>query len=522
MIEVPLSAELGLLHLLPPGYWLGLGLLVLAPLLAMREGSDLLVVVTGVLLLAVFAGTPALFESYPRYWDAYLHLSEAQGIEATGHLPAANIGQYSANWPGSFLLVTMVSQTAAIPAVTLLAMYPFLAGGLTFLAIFTFLRANFPRPVAGPGALLSAFFAVWAQYHLSPQSLGFVLVLLVLATVWRRGARMRALSALFFVGLVVSHPTSTLILLCILAVFTTFGLIWRPKSSSAREDARFARRVTLAYGMTWLAWLYFHATSSFDVAQTAILTKMGALVSLPEDTLNLAISRTAENLFTWAPVLRLGGLGVFGLATLAALFSLRRDEKSRPLGRFLLAMLVGLGIIAGSDILGFGGQFYDRCLLMFATVAPATALTGLRGVPMRKWFRVGAVMVLVAASASAASTVYYQEAFNLVTPEAVAVSQFLEQAPPSSVVVDGMYPRPVWTDPGGRALLIRIPFDQTYPNPLSDIGGPLATYAVFDRTAELWYRQWRGSDILRFYEMDRANYSCIYDNGRGSIYYVEG
>jgi len=494
-----------------------MGLLGFAAVLALREQSDALILGTGVLLVAALAGTPSLFEANPRYWDSYLHFSQGLAIQGTGHLPLGNIAQYSANWPGTFLFDAILVETTGMSPLLLLMVYPFLAGGITFVAMFVFLRSTFPRPVAGMAAILSSLLAVWAQYHLSPQSLGFVLMLLILSTMWRPQSRWRALSATLFVGLVVSHPTSTLVLLSILIVFTIFGLLPFRKSPQAKKDARFARRVTFAYGTMWFAWLFFHATGSSQAAETAIVTRIGNLISLPEATLNLATARAVENLYTVAPLIRLGSLGLYGLLSLPALFILLRRPESRPLGRFVLAGLLGPSVIAGADILGFGGQFYDRSLLFFATLLPAVCLTAFRGIRMPKIAYRGIVAVLVAASLAAASTVYYQEAFNNVTDQAIATSQFLERVPPKSVVLDGAFPQPVWVPPGNQTTYGLLDFVHTYPTPLQNMTGT-PTYVVFDPTAQLWYRQWRGINIYRFYDTERPSLARIYDNGKGAIY----
>ena len=521
VVNFPLSAQFGLLQLLPPTYWIGMGFLGLATVLALRERSDALILGTGVLLIAVIAGTPSLFEANPRYWDSYLHLGQGLSIQATGHLPVEDIAQYSANWPGTFLFDAILLETSGIPPLVLLMVYPFLAGGITFGAMFVFLRSTFPRSIAGMAAILSSLLAVWAQYHLSPQSLGFVLMLLILATMWRPEGRWRALSATLFVGLVVSHPTSTLVLLSVLVVLTIFGLLPFRKSPEAKRETRTVRRVTFTYGTTWFAWLYFHATGSSQAAETAIVTRIGKLISLPEATLNLATARTVENLYTLAPLIRLGSLALFGLLSLPALFLLLRRPESRPLGRFVFAGLLGPSVIAGADILGFGGQFYDRPLLFFSTLLPAICLTAFRGVRMPKIAFRGIVAVLVAASLASASTVYYQEAFNNVTDQAIATSQFLERVPSKSVVLDGAFPQPVWIPPGSQTHYGLSDFVHTYPTPLQNITGT-PTYAVFDPTAQLWYRQWRGNNIYRFYDTERPSLTRIYDNGKGVIYLAGG
>jgi hypothetical protein len=410
----------------------------------------------------------------------------------------------------------------------LLAIYPFVAGGLTFLAIFVFLRSMFPRPVARPGAILASLFAVWAQYHLSPQSLGLIVGLLVLTLVWRRETRWRMASMMLFAGLIVSHPTTTLILLSILVTVALLhaarGWGWW-KSPEVKDEARYARGVTAAYVTAWLAWLFFQATGSSQAAKTAIVTRIGALIGFPESALNVATARTTENLYAVAPVLRLGSLALYGLLGFVALFFLRREEKMRSSARFLFASIFALALVAGADIVGFGGQFYDRSLLLFAVFAPALCLAGIKTMRLPGALRRGAFVVLVGATLAAASTMYYQEPFNQVFDESIALSHFLQRAPSNSVVLDGSLPplvAPIWLSPFAPTPLTRLPFYQVYPTHFGRLASPPATYAVFDPTAEIWYAQWYGINIYRFYVADQANASRIYDNGRSAVYYLGG
>lgn len=525
--EIPLSAQFGLFELLPVPYWIGLGLVGCATALAVRERSEPLLVLTGVVLLALLAGTPNLFEPNPSNWDSYSHFSEAQLILATGHLPSVNVGQYSANWPGMFLLVAMLDALGGVPALTLITLHPFVAGGLTFLALFTFLRGVFPRPVAAPGAVLTSVFAVWAQYHLSPQSLGFVLALLLLGFLWHRGMRWRLASALLFGGLVVLHPTSTVLVLTILAVMCLLSPLWRRSSAELREDVRSLRGVTLLYGGVWFGWLYFRATATYAVASAAILARMSHLIFLPEQTVNVAVARTSENLLPVAPLVRLAAVGLLGLFGIVSLPFLLRKTEDRRLGWFLLSALLAIAGLAGLDLVAFGGQFYDRSLLVFAVLAPAMSLTGLARVRLPRLRTPGAVRrvlvaVLIVASVTAASTVYYQEAFNAVPDGSIAVSNFIQQVPPGSAVLDGMFPPPVWRPPATWTPYTGARFFTIYPSSPEAYAGTTPTYEVFDNTSLLWYEQWLGLNVYQSYTRNETSYSRIYDNGEATIYFVGG
>jgi len=211
---------------------------------------------------------------------------------------------------------------------------------------------------------------------------------------------------------------------------------------------------------------------------------------------------------------------VYGIGGFGALYLLRRQEGLRPLARSLLASLIAVAFIGAADILAFGGQFYDRSLLFFAVLLPPLCLTGLRTSHLPKPLRGSILVLLVGASLATASTAYYQEVFNLVPDQSIAVSRFLEQAPAGSVILDGMFPPPVWLDPYTPIPQSRVHFYETYPSDLDSLRSSPATYAVFDPTAQLWYLQWRGINIYRFYSAERTNYSLIYDNGRAAVYYV--
>lgn len=521
--NVPLSAQLGLFQLLPPAYWIGLSLIAASTVISAWRGSDVLVAVTGIILLATLAGTPSLFEPTPRYWDAYVHFAESQSFMVSGRL-SSNPSSYSANWPGAFLVIWTVSAASGVPSIEFLGLFPFLTGGLTFLAIFELVRSIFGPVVARQVSVPTALFAVWAQYHVSPQSLGFVLLLMVLATCRRRETTWRLIAVTLFGGLVVSHPTSSILLLSVLGL--NAGLSSMPwfhgdvSREEARAEGRMSRRVAVTFAIVWLAWLFFLAVGSSEAAKFAVLTRMEDVLLVPEQTVNVATHRTSESLLTWAPLIRFASMGIYGLAGIVSLVALFRDRGSRGLFRLGLSALIGPGLVAAADIFGFGGQFYDRSLLLIATFVPALCFAGLGKIRMPKGLRRGALVVLVCASVATASTTYYLEAFNLVPVESIAAANFSNTLPAGCVVMDGKFPVPVWIDPARRSLIYHFDFSQVYPIPLSYVGGQVTTYAAYDPTAELWYRQWYGSEIWGFYSSEQANNSLIYDNGWTRIYAV--
>ncbi len=157
--------------------------------------------------------------------------------------------------------------------------------------------------------------------------------------------------------------------------------------------------------------------------------------------------------------------------------------------------------------------------MLFAVLMPAISLAGIGTRALRNRARYGILAVLVVTSLAAASTAHYQGVFYFVSDESVAVSGFLERAESGSLVLDGFFPVPVWLDPDNRTPWTRLVFQEIYPNDLEEVSGDIV-YAVTDPTAELWYRQWRGVEIYRFYEGRLPDYSLIYTNGQADIFLI--
>lgn len=517
--EIPLSAEWGLFQLLPALYWVGLGLMGLGVVVALRGSSQVLIVLTGLLFFAFLAGTPNLFEPFPRYWDAYQHLGAAQAIGLTGHLPTSP-EEYSTNWPGFFVLIHVLNLMGDADPLALLTLFPFLAGALTFLALFVFLRSILPAPVVGLAAVLGALLSVWIQYHLSPQAVGLVMALLVLATAWQRNVGLRAVSAILFVGLVVTHPTSTILLVAIVGVDALLVYLRRYRRETPASEASrpFASSPALAFSAVWLAWLFFQARGTSQFAETTILTQMGRILQIPGETFDVTAA-TVEGVFQWAPLLRFGSLLIASVLAVLGLVLLARRREHRRLAQFFVAAVLGLTLLALADILSFEG-FYDRALLLLALFVPAICLAGLAVHPRSRLVFRTVTALLVVASVAAASTIYYQEAFNLVSGRAAAVSEFLERAEPGSFFADGYYPLAVWIDPADRTPRGVIAFHVLYDTAFEDLRGENPFFALFDTTQALWYRQWFGLEIHTFYAQQRDGYSLLYTNGDAEVYLI--
>ncbi len=521
VFDIPTTAQFGLLQVLPRTYWMGMGLLAVSLALAARSERDLLFVIAGAVLIGMFAATPGLFEPNPPVWDSYLHYASAQDIVRLGRIPTAP-DAYAANWPGFFLVTAFTSFMGGLPPFGFLALFPLFSGLFTFVALFLFLRSFFPAEIVRPASILTSIINVWAQYHVSPQGIGLGLALLVLATAWDKRVPLRVANALLFVGLLVSHATSTIFLLAFFGVDALLALFTsRRATSTTKEPSPFALKFNpfLIYGAVWLSWLFFVASGSAQVTKTMIVSQIGNILNIGESTANIVAARSVQNIYIWPPRIRLGALGIFGLAAVFGLLTLFRKRELRPQSRFLLAAIAGLGVLGASDILIFQGLFYDRALMFFAVLAPATCLWGVRTLHLRPSLRRAVFVVLLVGAIAGAATTYYQEPFYFVTNQSVAVSNFLSTHADRLHVFDGIFPEPIWLLDKQPLPWDEIPFYSQYPAPLNVLAGHTeAAFAVYDQTAKLWYVQGHGIEIYQFYEAQQANFSLVYDNGYAQAY----
>ncbi len=513
VLAIPLSAQLGLLQLLPTSYWLGMALLGLSVVLAARGESDLLFVFAGATLVAAMAGTPILFEPNPPVWDAYLHFSGAEFVARTGHLPTSP-NEYAANWPGLFLVLAFTDLLGSLAPLQFIALFPFFSGIITFAGLFLFLRSFFSPSLARTASILAILLAVWAQYWLSPQGVGLALALLVLATAWDRRVPMRVANALLFFALVVSHATSAIFLLAFLGfdALLLSVLPVSPRTAAARGTARKYSPFP-AYATVWLGWLFYMASGSAETTKVAIVTQIGSLLQVGAKTGTVVAQRTSGNIFLWAPRLRLASLGLFGLFVVVGLIAAFLRRESRGRARFLLASVAGLSVLALADILFFHAQLYDRALMFFAIFAPGICLFGIGQLGVKPRTRHVVVAVLLVASLTAASTLYYQEAYNFVPNQVMSAAQFYSSGGANPLVIGEILPTPVWQMQQAPAPWKSLLFGEATPITPAFLNRSSAVFAGFDPTTELWYELGYGIGPYQYYVSQQDNYSLVYDNG---------
>jgi len=192
--DVARTDDLGLLGVLPLGYYVAIAVLVGGFALAVtrRELPPGWVLAAYVVaLVAVLHGTAPLLYDEPRYAWTYKHLAVTDLIAATGHIDRS-IDIYN-NWPGFFALAAWLQRLSGVPMIEvagwaqvafellLAAAVHFSAGAVTadrrrvWLAVWLFLLGSW----------------VGADYF-APQSLAFVFAFVLLGIVLRATEPRRA------------------------------------------------------------------------------------------------------------------------------------------------------------------------------------------------------------------------------------------------------------------------------------------------------------------------------------------
>lgn len=186
-VTVPVNNDLGLVAVLPYPFWVGVLLLNIAFVVALRGDAagparrPVMIWLVVVLVLVLF-GTAAFVTDIPRGEVAFRHLGIADALVGS-HGIDPDIDAYF-NWPGFFALLATVLRATGLDPVSVALWAPVFNVGLwlTALGVLTGYLTRDPR---------RRWLVLWVfclgnwqdQDYLSPQAFGFFLYLVVVALV---------------------------------------------------------------------------------------------------------------------------------------------------------------------------------------------------------------------------------------------------------------------------------------------------------------------------------------------------
>jgi len=184
-VAVPVASDLGFVAVLPFPFWVGVLLLNVAFVVALRGDAAgparrLVMVWLVVVLVLVLFGTAAFVTDVPRGEVAFRHLGIADALSGAQGIDP-DIDAYF-NWPGFFALLATVLGATGLDPVVVALWAPVLNVGLWLVALGV-LTGYLTRDPRRRWLVLWVFcLGSWQdQDYLSPQAFGFFLYLVVIA-----------------------------------------------------------------------------------------------------------------------------------------------------------------------------------------------------------------------------------------------------------------------------------------------------------------------------------------------------
>lgn len=461
-VDLAAMTDLGLVSVLPAGYWAGLALLVVTiPVLIHRDRTPtaLLVAYLAALVLMLHGTPAALYESL-RYGWAWKHEGVVDYI-VRNHSVAPQIGgpfnAYQA-WPGFFALNAVLVEAAGLPSALSYAAWgpPLFELAALFPLWLLFSTLSRDRRQVWL-AVLIFYLGNWVgQDYFSPQAFAYLLYLVILGAClrwlpvshpharlgrWRRwlGPDLRtaeaispvqrravlAVVALLMLAVVSSHqltPFMLLSALCLLVLGRHIGPAWLPVVLAVLTAAWM---VTM--GRTFLNQNLYWIVESFGRPGA---NAQAGLVDLSRTSVDQRLVSYADRGLT-------AGLGVLaGVGWLR----LRRARAPRR-GAALLAVST-LPLLAANN---YGGEMIFRVYL-FALPFLALLTAGIfYPRASRGWLGAAVPATLALVLAAPFCLAYYgKERANYFSPQEVAASEWLYSHAPAGSLLIGADAQQPW------------------------------------------------------------------------------
>lgn len=516
--HIPVSEPFGLLGMLPIGFWIGMGIMILSLAIGAFTASERVFFIQAMAVFVTLWGSTALFQTYPVVWDSYMHYNSSFEMASTGFIPDDPDYSYAYNYPGFFAFAATFSVIADPNVLGFLRFYPVFAAAFTLVAIYLFVRTYVPSTGYRVAFLVAAFVNVWLQFNFSPQSIGLAIGLLIFVCLERQGTAWKGTAVALFAFLTVSHPTTVLFVLSAVVAKEIISRIYhRVKTTAPPANGHWPAALFL---IIWIIWSLIGAAEFTLNLTQFVLGQVQYLGFMDQAVQNQYEMRTGtENIFgTLYPQIRTFTILIFGLLTLIGLLIYVFNRKKISIPKHILPLLFIPAIAIPLDALFFNGQIYDRGILYLMLVAPLFFVPIL--LRKRKVTAVLTTILVAGIVVSCASTLFYQQSLYTSSAESIAATDYLAEEVPQTYVIGGYYPYKDWGD--GESYQ-RLQFSATYPTTVLEMASSSGSGSyLFDDTTELWYKQWGIEDRYDFYLNQEVMNSKVYDNGRYQVMFARG
>ncbi|MEM9563019.1 MAG: hypothetical protein AAGA93_10395 [Actinomycetota bacterium] len=422
----------GIISALPPLYWVGLVVGLVATVVALRlaivERPRYALLVPAVWLTAFHIG-PHLAHAHLRFPTVWVHLGFVRLIDEQRTGEVLIDARFA--WPGFF--GTFVAPLAALDEPVLevvLRLWPAAIIGATAVLVSLLATRSYPTvPLIGPLAAVVYVLLSWTgQDYFSPQSFGYTayLAMLVLlesgplrtSSAWSASVPVLARFAAAGGERPVSRTTPVFVVLLILSLGATVShplapfFICTGLVILGLYGRTLAWRLLLMVGLAYLGWFLIAAEPWYSTRIEALVGQIGAFfTNLDRTTTERVVDSSAERVFV-TNVRSLVGLSTFvTVLVIGVAMATERFRHLRP--AIPLAPLAGIPSLALA-LQSYGGEIIFRVLLFtlpMAAILIARVLVS---------FRVRALPVLVPLVVVAMTPLlllarYGNESFEMVT-----------------------------------------------------------------------------------------------------------
>ncbi len=267
--------SLAMINVLFPYFWIILLAFVgicFATFVKSNGPSWLHMLLIGQLSLILYF-TPFLLSGFSWSPDTLWHGGVARYIPEILSGSEIEFSHYAQTYPFSFLITYFADHILGISIFTYsLYIYPLIASLLISELAYIFAARVFNHKVA----FLSILFALPALHyiepHVSPFSIGTILVLTSLILLTFKNRLALTLSFLSAIVLIVTHPISPISLGAYIFAYITIGFLFRrARGMSIAFSRHFFLPLLFFLGIVWFSWTFFYALSIYSGLGTAIL-----------------------------------------------------------------------------------------------------------------------------------------------------------------------------------------------------------------------------------------------------------
>jgi hypothetical protein len=459
-VAVPVHSDLGLVAVLPYPFWVGVLIVNVAFVVALRGDATgparrpVMLWLIAVLVLMLF-GAAAFVTDVPRGEVAFRHLGIADALSTSGGVDP-NIDAYF-NWPGFFALLATVLRATGIDPVTVALWAPVFNMGLWLTAVGVLTRYLTKDPRRRWLVLWIFCLGNWQdQDYLSPQAFGFFLYLVVIVLLigplaakapafrgfgranlkswWlartpaddRPGHRVAALvvTLLLIAVICASHQLTPFLVLIAVTALTLSGRVW-------------PGRLPLIAGILLVLWLVYPASTYLSGhppladagLQTAIEANVVDRTTGSAGHLLVVQIRIALTLILWA---------------LAAIGSVRDWRRGRLDIRVVLLAVTPLLLF---PVQAYGGEMLIRVSLFalpfIAMQASSVLLPTTGGVRLSSRNAVVLVPACVLLAVMTVTGRFGNAQYDVFADDEIAAVQAVDNlAPPGSAIIAAAHPTP--------------------------------------------------------------------------------